>query len=662
MTIANALLRELVQEYPQLQPQMYFKSSLTALTRAMEDLVLAGDDTPLIIANFQYEQVFRQAMRRYQKIAHWTDHIYVLGVPKQESNWTSDRSGYEIIPLKPTDKLVQERHLVIIGQQYTACLVSREQGKKEAPLEQGQRFEGVWTFDRLVCQTAADKLLTQIEKYSPNLAKKVEQARQLYGLIDKTRPKPLLLTTQSVDLGIFTQRLITYLQASQYKLLKAYRVIAAGERKERLINEITSALRSSLNPQEVLKITVEKLGKLFAHCRCLLYRPNPQNTEVEIEYEYVSADMASLSGQKWSIETNPLFLAAQAANSPLAINDVTDNFYLQTNPALQQIVKENGIRAWLLVPIRYQRELLGMLELHYGGQEKYQWQQEDIALVEAIATQVGVALTQASAYTDLADLNEQLESIERIQSNLIAIVGHELRTPLSTIRIFLESLASEPDMPLELRTIMLETALNDTERLGQLIQDFLTLSKLETGKAYRRPEPVQISYAIDLALHRLENIYKNSVSTKPEIRVELPHPLPIVLADVEGLVEVLTKLLDNACKFTPDNGLITITAQIRQPENAVFIEDSQPLLPVLEVIIADTGKGIEPSQLEMIFDRFSQGENFLRRNTSGIGLGLAICRQIMQGMGGDIWAISEGKDQGSQFHFTVPIEGLGFRD
>ena len=261
---------------------------------------------------------------------------------------------------------------------------------------------------------------------------------------------------------------------------------------------------------------------------------------------------------------------------------------------------------------------------------------------------MGVAIAQASAYTDLVELNHQLEVIERIQSNLIAIVGHELRTPLSTIRIFLESLATEPDMPLAIRTEMLNTALMDTERLRQLIQDFLTLSKLETGHAYRRIEPLKLEYAISLAKRRIETIYQNS--SKPKIEIQLPKNLPTISADAEGLVEVLVKLLDNACKFTPETGKVAIKVAINHQTSNL-----SSATPMLEIVVSDTGRGIDPSQLETVFDRFSQTESYLRRSVSGVGLGLAICRQIIQNMGGEIWATSEGENQGSQFHFTVPV-------
>jgi hypothetical protein len=107
-------------------------------------------------------------------------------------------------------------------------------------------------------------------------------------------------------------------------------------------------------------------------------------------------------------------------------------------------------------------------------------------------------------------------------------------------------------------------------------------------------------------------------------------------------VEVLSKLLDNACKFTEPKGKVTIEATTNRSN-------------MLEVTVSDTGRGIEPNRLEVIFDRFYQEEGALRRTVGGTGLGLAICRQIITRLGGQIWAESSGKDKGSIFHFTIPI-------
>lgn len=658
MDLTNSLLKDLVTEYQSLRPQIYFKSSMVALARALGDLVLGSTQPFLVIANFQHEKYFRQQQQRFQRMANKSEQVYVLGVPEAESNFALGNLGYETIPINPTDILARERYLVVIGQQYSACLAVKEKfplvgsRNKVSLVQQEQVYEGIWTFERDIVYSAADWLLGRINNYRPELREKTQQARRMFRL-HRNRKNKSVLATPAIDLGNFTQRLVTYLQGGLYQLSKAYETISAAKRKESLINKIATAQRSSLNPEEVLNTTVKELGQLFPNCRCLLYRLNPDDEEVKLKYEFVPTSMVSLVGKQWSIADNPVLIGAQTQESTLAINNVTNSFYLKDNPTLKDKVVLAGIRSWLMVSIRYQGKLMGMLELHYGGKDNFKWKSEDCSLIEAVSTTAGAALTQASDYTNLLELNAQLEAVERIQSNLIAIVGHELRTPLSTIRICLESLATEPDMSSEIKDSMLEIALGDTERLGQLVQNFLTLSKLESGKVdhnSRNIEPVPIDYPLNLALNNLEKM--SQVKKRPKIRLELLEELPFVLADVDGLVEVFTKLLNNACKFTPEEGEIIVKAEV---QNIGAIDNFFQSRQMLEIVIADTGRGIDENELEIIFERFSQSEKYLRRTVGGAGLGLIICRKIIQGMGGQIWATSSGKDRGSQFHFTLPI-------
>jgi signal transduction histidine kinase len=309
-------------------------------------------------------------------------------------------------------------------------------------------------------------------------------------------------------------------------------------------------------------------------------------------------------------------------------------------PSLAHLVQSCSILSWLLVPIFYRDRLLGMMELHHCGPLPTSWSPDDVALVDTIASQVGVALIQAEAYANLQELNEQLEALDRTRSNLVAITGHELRTPLSTIQVCLESLATEPDMPQELRQVMLTAALNDAERMRKLVQDFLTLSQLESGRTEWNTESLSLLECVELSLSHINA--HNRHHPLPKIHNRVSADLPLVQADGEWLVELLAKLLDNAVKFTSPEGEIAIGVLQTQPN-------------YLEVTIADSGRGIEPNRLETVFDRFYQEEGALRRSKGGTGLGLAICRQIVSGWGGDIWAESLGKNLGSQFHFTIPI-------
>jgi DICT domain-containing protein/GAF domain-containing protein len=536
MRASTSLLQALLEAIPDLRPQVYYKASLTALSHAIEDLVIVGKERPLVIANFQQERFYRQDTRRYQRIAQRTDQVYVLAA--FESNFVAASTPYVTIPFNPEDDLSQEWHLIIIGEQYSACLVCREHASPvdAASLDQARQFKGIWTFDRQVSLQAAQLMLKQIVTYRPELATKANQALQLYGLNRKPQTTSAIL---EVDARLFVDRLVTYLQRNQRHQLEDYRTIAAKERKECLINSITAAIRRSLQPEEILDITVRELGTVFHQCRCLLYRYSTDQTPA-IAYEAVGTGFPTLpkkvQKQGWSLAEYPPLQTVLRQNQTIAIANVDQDFGLQSAPDLKAQLKRWHISACLLVPIRYQNLWLGMLELHHP--QPHLWQPEEVSLVEAIATQAGVALMQAQAYTSLEILNHQLLDLERTQRNLVAIVGHELRTPLSTIQICLESLADKPDIPIALQQTMLETALNDSERLRKLIQDFLTLSRLESNLVRWQLEAISLQESLNLLLSNFTST--RSPETMSQIVLDLPHHLPLIYADEDMLLEVLT--------------------------------------------------------------------------------------------------------------------------
>ena len=243
----------------------------------------------------------------------------------------------------------------------------------------------------------------------------------------------------------------------------------------------------------------------------------------------------------------------------------------------------------------------------------------------------------------------QEETLEHIRNNFIAIVGHELRTPLCTIQVCLESLTYELETSnryTEYQEKMLEIALSDLERLKQLIKDFFTLARLQQGQLCYHQEYIEVQSVLALALTSLK--VQKCGQALPQIKLELPFYLPKIKTDGDRLVEAITKLLDNACKFTQPQGEIKIQVQLLDKsiyEHNLF----------LEVIISDTGQGISPNNLNAIFNCFYQEENALKRTVNGVGIGLTICHKIIQSLGGKIWANSAGKEQGSSIHFTVPV-------
>ncbi|HBK98142.1 MAG TPA: histidine kinase, partial [Microcoleaceae bacterium UBA10368] len=569
MLVPISLLAELLQALPQLRAQIYFKSSMTALSHAMEDLVLAGSDEPLVIASFQRERFYRQEAHRYQRISDRSSQVYVLAAPETEFKNSSE--CHETVAFAPEDGLSQEWHLVVIGENYSTCLICHEkivplenQDEREPLLmDQARRFEGIWTFDREVSCKAAALLLDRIVKYRPELAEKIDRARTTYKLVaapkkprksansksaqpDKNIGKPPNIPNPKLN-DAFAERLVTYLQAGQHKLLKAYGAIAAQERKERLVNLITTAMRQSLNPQEIVEVAVQELGTALSACRCLIYRCKATDATTKIDREFLCRGANSLLNKTWPLQENPIFRDAVTNQERVYIQDTAQHPLIVNTKSLEKTVKNWQIVSWLMVPVLYQGRVLGMVEMHQC-RSTLAWEEDELALVEAIATQLGAALIQAETYAHLEELNQQLEALDRTRSNLIAITGHELRTPLSTIQVCLESLNTEPDMPPELRKIMLETALGDADRMRKLVQDFLTLSHLESGRVAWNVESLTLQECVDLALSSVRS--RGYDRDLPEIIAEVSAELPLVQADGEWLVELLSKLLDNACKFT----------------------------------------------------------------------------------------------------------------
>lgn len=634
MSNPNSMLAQLLETLPHLRSQIYFKTSLTALSHAMEDQVLAGTESPLVIACFQRERFYRQEAQRYRRIANKSDQVYVLAAP--ETNFKNASGIHETVAFEPTDALCQEWHLVVVAQTYATCLVCREiQEMTNMPeigdMDRVRRFEGIWTFDRRVSCEAAKVLLDRIEEYRPELADKIAEGR--------SRLSSGSQRVQNVNPAPFADRLVTYLQASQYKLMKTYRSLAEQEQRERSINSITTAIRRSLNCDEIFQVAAEEIGEALGVCRCLIYRCKASDETAIITHEFLGPNMESLAGQTWPLMDNPVFQEVVSSSEHIYIENATTDSKLSTT-TIQDSIARAKIVSWLLVPVLYQNQLVGMVELHHCSSNPKKWSKQEFALVEGITTQIGVALIQGEAFAHLESLNKQLEALDRTRSNLIAITGHELRTPLSTIQVCLESLASEPDMAPELREIMLSTALEDADRMRQLVQDFLTLSRLESGRIEWHSEVMPLEECVYLSLSSITTRYAEQ--KRPEIILQIPADLPLVRADGEWLVEVLSKLMDNACKFTPADGTVTVGAK-RMGDRT------------LEVMVSDTGRGIASDRLEAVFDRFYQEEGALRRTTGGTGLGLAICRQIVTGWQGEIWATSPGLDQGSEFHFTIPV-------
>ncbi len=307
----------------------------------------------------------------------------------------------------------------------------------------------------------------------------------------------------------------------------------------------------------------------------------------------------------------------------------------------------------MFAPIMLNDEFFGFTEIY---REK-PFTTEDATVFQTLVQQVTIPLQSASFTQELKATNRKLQKLERLKSEFISIVSHELRTPLTAIKnamdIILSGKAGEMTENIEKFVSM---GKRNAIRLSGIINDLLDISKIEAGKMDFKFELIHVEPVIEYVKTNLAEVAKEKGLT---IKYTSSGKQVEVYADSNRLEQVLTNLVSNAIKFTPESGEIEITSKVvnareLQYDNC-FEEDIKKLQGnYLQVCVEDHGIGIERKDLNHVFDKFAQIENSLSRKVGGSGLGLPIARQLMESHNGAIWCDSE-INKGSKFYFVIPV-------
>jgi len=241
---------------------------------------------------------------------------------------------------------------------------------------------------------------------------------------------------------------------------------------------------------------------------------------------------------------------------------------------------------------------------------------------------------------ELREANKKLETLDRLKSDFVSTVSHELRTPLTSIKANAELILIKPQLSEEKRLRLLTVINDESDRLGRLINDLLDLSRIEAGTVRWRSELVDMN---DVITRTVESAIPLAQNKRQQIVTSVDGRLPEIRGDGDRLRQIVTNLLSNAIKFTPDGGTITIRAHAEQ---------GPP--PRIVVSVTDTGIGIPPEDIGLIFDKFHRSQHHMMDQIEGTGLGLTIARQIVAHHGGTIKATSR-PGAGSTFTFTLPL-------
>ncbi len=252
----------------------------------------------------------------------------------------------------------------------------------------------------------------------------------------------------------------------------------------------------------------------------------------------------------------------------------------------------------------------------------------------------GQGAEQGGIVVLLRDITER-KALEEMRSQFVANVSHELRTPLTSIRGYLETLLDGAIEDPAATRHFLEIMNKETERLTRLVDDLLDLSKIEERRVVHRWQPVQLADPIN----RVVTMFRPQANEKNlALTAEVPADLPAVHGDPDMLTQVLINLVDNAVKYTPAGGKVTVLAGVTGGD--------------VRVSVTDTGIGIPPESLPRIFERFYRVDKARSRELGGTGMGLAIVKHIIRAHGGKTY-VESAVGKGSTFSFTLPVEERG---
>ncbi len=252
---------------------------------------------------------------------------------------------------------------------------------------------------------------------------------------------------------------------------------------------------------------------------------------------------------------------------------------------------------------------------------------------------------EACAVLVFHDITE-LRRLEKIRKDFVANVSHELRTPLTSIKGYVEALLDGAKDQPETSIQFLKIILAQSDRLNLIIEDLLELSKIESGRASFKEDPMDVRSAIERTMSMMTPL---AAKKSHRLVTRIDDTVPALMGDEDRLVQVLTNLLDNAVKYTPEGGTITIAAHIAPPPPG-----ASPSRRMLELSVTDTGLGIPEQDRPRVFERFYRVDKARSRELGGTGLGLAIVKHLVEGQGGRVW-VEGNAPQGSRFVVRLPV-------
>jgi PAS domain S-box-containing protein len=432
-----------------------------------------------------------------------------------------------------------------------------------------------------------------------------------------------------------TERKRVEQQREQFIRAEAARTAAeASERRSAFLAEAGSMLAATLDYERTL-INISRLAIPTFADWCFVYLAlegkeisSALIAHVDPEKEHL-AQQVEIRPEDLSSETLPVVRVFQTG-TPELFDDISDEELRNTVPDDHKFeaLKQLGLRSAVVVPIPGRRSVMGVIGFASPAPGRYT--ATELIFAQDLARRISLALENARLYREAQEAN-------RAKDEFLATLSHELRTPLNAILGWTQILRSK-----RLDEVTTARAFEAIERnaksQAELIEDMLDVSRIITGRLRLELQPVRLSEAVEAAL---DSVRPTAEAKAVRLECELEPDAGLISGDPHRLQQIVWNLLSNAVKFTGAGGLIHVTLEYSSSE--------------ARLTVSDTGKGISPTFLPYVFDRFRQAETMVSRTASGLGLGLSIARHLVELHGGVIEASSEGEGRGATFTVTFPL-------
>ncbi|HET7290905.1 MAG TPA: ATP-binding protein, partial [Vicinamibacteria bacterium] len=484
-----------------------------------------------------------------------------------------------------------------------------------------------------VIDAVPDVLVISLGYSEPAVGAVVRSVRQALGddvavlvLVGTDDPDALVeadeLIKEPLDPGELTLRVSNLLRAQAERRVLQRRL---GELLR--LHKVTWAFSLAGGPRKLFGHLARQCAEIVGAEKGLVLLFDAERRQMVGQHEAFGLSSGQVEGARYSVEGEARSRWNFRKNGPLVSNNAQADTRL-----LPEIAANLDLGSVLMVPLTRGPKIDGAL-LAADRKNGAPFTDDDLNLVLAVAGQATVAVENLRLHEELKQANDRLTEYDRLKSEFVAIVAHDFRRPLMAIRGFAELVLDEPSLPEESKQEFMRTVISETDALASLANDTLLITQIETGQLRFRwseidlgPFVLQQAMPLGLAEHA--------------VLLDIPPHFPPIVADADRLRQVLTNLVSNAVKYSPHGGSISIRCRQRGEEHVV-----------IEVV--DHGLGIPKEQVGGLFQKFSRVHTDEHLRVQGTGLGLYICRLIVEGHGGQVWVESE-EGQGSVFGLVLP--------